>query len=252
MHAARDGLGVRHAGDRRHPLPRHVITKVVDRDGQTIFESKPKGTQVLKPQVARATTDILKGVITQGTGSRADIGRPAAGKTGTSQLNRDLWFVGYTPQLVTAVWVGYPTETHGRWSTGPEASAGPSRRPSGPPSCSARWRASRRATSRRPTSPSTTPSKFDIPKSDQSSEDVVGSSLSSAKDTLGDSVSVTYVWSSKPKGTVVGQSTAKRADLPAGLQGPKALVEQSGGSSGGGGRWLGGRQPSGDARSGPR
>ena len=65
---------------------------------------------MLKPQVARATTDILKGVITQGTGTRADIGRPAAGKTGTSQLNRDLWFVGYTPQLVTAVWVGYPTE----------------------------------------------------------------------------------------------------------------------------------------------
>jgi len=90
--------------------PPVVITRVIDRDGKTVFDYKPKGNKVLEPEVSAAVTDILEGVITQGTGTRADIGRPAAGKTGTSQLNRDLWFVGYTPQLVTSVWVGYPTE----------------------------------------------------------------------------------------------------------------------------------------------
>jgi len=87
-----------------------TITKVLDRDGKTILDAKPSGTEVLKPEVAYATTKVLEGVITQGTGTRANIDRPAAGKTGTSQLNRDAWFVGYTPELVTAVWVGYPTE----------------------------------------------------------------------------------------------------------------------------------------------
>ena len=90
--------------------PATVVTKVVDRNGQTIFQVQPKGTQAIKPAIAAAATNVLEGVITQGTGTRAAIGRPAAGKTGTSQLNRDAWFVGYTPQLVTSVWVGYPIE----------------------------------------------------------------------------------------------------------------------------------------------
>jgi penicillin-binding protein 2D len=95
------------SGTRHDPI---VITKVVDKKGQTLFTSKPKGVQAIKPQIAYATTKVLEGVITKGTASRADIGRPAAGKTGTSQDNRDAWFVGYTPQLVTAVWVGYQRE----------------------------------------------------------------------------------------------------------------------------------------------
>lgn len=86
------------------------ITKVLDRDGNTILDDKPSGTEVLKPEIAYAATQVLEGVITQGTATKANIDRPAAGKTGTSQLNRDAWFVGYTPDLVTAVWVGYPTE----------------------------------------------------------------------------------------------------------------------------------------------
>lgn len=86
------------------------VTKVLDRNGQVIYQAKPDGSQVVRPQVARVVTDVLRGVIQQGTATAADIGRPAAGKTGTSQLNRDNWFVGYTPQLVTAVWVGYKTE----------------------------------------------------------------------------------------------------------------------------------------------
>lgn len=87
-----------------------MVAKVTDRNGGTIYEAPSQGQQVISPEVARATTDILSGVIRGGTATRANIGRPAAGKTGTSQKNRDAWFVGYTPQLVTSVWVGYPTE----------------------------------------------------------------------------------------------------------------------------------------------
>ncbi|MDH4140228.1 MAG: PBP1A family penicillin-binding protein [Coriobacteriia bacterium] len=92
--------------------PAMAITKVVGPDGDVVFEAEPDGERVLEPEIAYAATSILKGVISGGTGRRANIGRPAAGKTGTSQNYRDAWFVGYTPQLVTSVWVGYyETET---------------------------------------------------------------------------------------------------------------------------------------------
>jgi membrane peptidoglycan carboxypeptidase len=87
-----------------------VITKVLDRNGATIFQAQPQGKRELKHSVAYAATQVLQGVITQGTAKAADIGRPAAGKTGTTQSNRDCWFIGYTPQLVTSVWVGYTPE----------------------------------------------------------------------------------------------------------------------------------------------
>jgi penicillin-binding protein 1A len=60
---------------------------------------------------AYAATQVLKGVITGGTGTAADYGCPAAGKTGTTTNYTDAWFVGYTPQLSTSVWVGYPNRT---------------------------------------------------------------------------------------------------------------------------------------------
>lgn len=89
-----------------------AITKVVDPSGKVVYENKEKPEQVLEPSIAYAATTVLKGVISGGTASRARIGRPAAGKTGTSQNYRDAWFVGYTPDLVTSVWVGYyQTET---------------------------------------------------------------------------------------------------------------------------------------------
>jgi membrane peptidoglycan carboxypeptidase len=81
-------------------------------------------SEVLEPAVAYLATDVLRGVISRGTGTAAGIGRPAAGKTGTTQKYRDAWFVGYTPDLVAAVWVGYPesqremTDVHGRKVTG--------------------------------------------------------------------------------------------------------------------------------------
>ena len=96
-----------------------AITKIVDSSGGTLFEAVPEGEQVISHSVAYAVTSILKGVISSGTGTRAAIGRPAAGKTGTTQSYRDAWFCGYTPQLSCAVWMGYTpersmTNVHGR------------------------------------------------------------------------------------------------------------------------------------------
>ena len=58
--------------------------------------------------LARTVTAVLQQVVQRGTGINARIGRPVAGKTGTTDLRKDAWFVGYTPELVAAVWVGFP------------------------------------------------------------------------------------------------------------------------------------------------
>jgi len=84
------------------------LKHVSDAEGEALFSAEPSRTAAISPQVAYLTTDILKGVLTRGTGTAARIGRPAAGKTGTTQEYRDAWFVGYTPQIVCAVWVGHP------------------------------------------------------------------------------------------------------------------------------------------------
>jgi 1A family penicillin-binding protein len=86
------------------------ILEVKDASGKLLFSGAPAGTKAIEPAIAYLTTDLLKGVISGGTGKSAAIGRPAAGKTGTTQDNSDAWFVGYTPNLVAAVWVGYPAE----------------------------------------------------------------------------------------------------------------------------------------------
>lgn len=93
-------------GLRRPPV---FIRKVLDEEGQVLLENAPPAERVLEPQVARTTTEVLRGVVERGTGRRAAIGRPVAGKTGTSQEWRDAWFAGYTPQLAAAVWMGSPT-----------------------------------------------------------------------------------------------------------------------------------------------
>lgn len=84
------------------------ITKILDSNGAVIFDSHPATRRVLSPQITWATTQQLMGVVRSGTGTRAALsGREAAGKTGTAQNYQDAWFVGYTPQLVTSVWMGY-------------------------------------------------------------------------------------------------------------------------------------------------
>jgi penicillin-binding protein 1A len=92
-------------GVKSEPL---AILRVEDRKGNVLEENKPKQKAVLSEEVAYVLTDMLKSVIngSNGTGRSANIGRPAAGKTGTTNDYNDAWFVGYTPDLVTAVWVG--------------------------------------------------------------------------------------------------------------------------------------------------
>lgn len=91
-------------------LKPYGIVEVKDVGGKVLYTGAPAPTKAIDPAIAYLTTDMLRGVISGGTGKKAAIGRPAAGKTGTTQENSDAWFVGYTPNLVTAVWVGYPTE----------------------------------------------------------------------------------------------------------------------------------------------
>ena len=82
--------------------------KVDHRSGRPVIDEPPKPERRVSAALAWQVNDILKGVITGGTGTAANIGRPAAGKTGTNQAYRDAWFVGYTPQLAVAVWMGNP------------------------------------------------------------------------------------------------------------------------------------------------
>jgi penicillin-binding protein 1A len=91
----------------RHVEPT-IITRVWDASGKLIFEAQPKVTQAISARTAFTATQILQLNIQRGTGKRADIGRPCAGKTGTASDFSDAWFAGYTPHLATAVWVGHP------------------------------------------------------------------------------------------------------------------------------------------------
>jgi penicillin-binding protein 1A len=93
------------SGKRVPPTP---VLKVVDAQNHVLEDhTKPQGEQVLDANVANNVTDLLRGVIDHGTATRANIGRPAAGKTGTGQNYTNAWFVGYTPTLSTSVWMGY-------------------------------------------------------------------------------------------------------------------------------------------------
>jgi len=90
--------------------PYYAVDKIVGPGGKTIYQHDPTSQchQVVKKDIALLVTDMLKGVVAHGTGYRANIGRPQAGKTGTNEEFKDAWFCGYVPQLATAVWVGYP------------------------------------------------------------------------------------------------------------------------------------------------
>ena len=95
-----------------------AIQKVVDRNGQVLFEASPKGEQVIDPNAAATLADVMRGVVSRGTGMNAGIGRPAAGKTGTTDSYKDAWFVGFTPNLVAGVWVGNDNNVPLPWTTG--------------------------------------------------------------------------------------------------------------------------------------
>ena len=83
-----------------------AIVKVLDRNGKVLEQAEPKKRSVINETSAAELTSMLMGVIAHGTGAAANIGRPAAGKTGTTSDYRDAWFVGYVPDLVVGVWIG--------------------------------------------------------------------------------------------------------------------------------------------------
>lgn len=94
-----------------------AIVKILDRNGNVLedastLEKEETKTRVMSEREAYKMTTMLEGVIDHGTGTAAAIGRPAAGKTGTTDDNKDAWFVGYTPDIVTAVWIGDDTGSH--------------------------------------------------------------------------------------------------------------------------------------------
>lgn len=97
------------AADGVHHDP-YFVERITDRHGKVLYRHKDDGEQVIEPEVAREVTDVLKGVVTGGTGTAARFRdrRPAAGKTGTTSDHGDAWFVGYTRELSTAVWMGSP------------------------------------------------------------------------------------------------------------------------------------------------
>ena len=100
-----------------------VVEKVENAKRRPVDDNRPLARQVLSRNDAAIVTNLLESVIKSGTGKEAQLpdGRPEAGKTGTTENFGDAWFVGYVPQLVVAVWVGYPnklqpmlTEFHGQ------------------------------------------------------------------------------------------------------------------------------------------
>jgi len=91
-------------------FPASPVVKVTDADGTVLEDNTARtGKRVLAADVADGVTSVLTDVVSYGTGTAADIGRPdgTAGKTGTSEGAGDAWFVGYTPSLVTSVWMGF-------------------------------------------------------------------------------------------------------------------------------------------------
>ena len=101
------------------------ITKIVDRTGHVFEEAQVKVEQVIDPRIAFMTSYVMQDVVESGTGQRVKrLGRPVAGKTGTTDDTRDAWFMGFTPSLVAGVWVGFDQERSlGRQEVGGRAAA---------------------------------------------------------------------------------------------------------------------------------
>jgi len=85
-----------------------AIVKVVDSQGRVVHEHYPDETESFTPQLSYVLVNMMKGVVKRGTGVRAAVlKRPLAGKTGTSQDSKDMWFIGMTPDLTAGAWMGY-------------------------------------------------------------------------------------------------------------------------------------------------
>ncbi|MBW4469620.1 MAG: penicillin-binding protein 1A [Stenomitos rutilans HA7619-LM2] len=89
----------------------HGIRRVLNRKGEVIYTAKPKPKQVVDKDSVAIVTWMMQNVVNSGTGQAAQIGRPVAGKTGTSENARDLWFIGFVPQMAAGVWLGNDDNT---------------------------------------------------------------------------------------------------------------------------------------------
>ncbi len=114
------------------PFKPIFVKKILDRNGNILEENLPsrfeesyQREQIITPQTAFLMTYLLEGVVQNGTGWRAkSLGRPAAAKTGTTDQFMDAWFIGYTPELITGVWVGFDEERSlGENETGAKAAS---------------------------------------------------------------------------------------------------------------------------------
>ena len=101
------------------------ITRIVDREGVVLEQNRPRMIQVISSQTAYLMTSILQSVVEEGTGRKVSALRyPCAGKTGTTNEFRDAWFIGYTPDLIAGVWVGFDDRrSMGRGETGAQAAS---------------------------------------------------------------------------------------------------------------------------------
>jgi len=109
-------------GKRANPF---FIKEIVDRTGHVFEATEPRIEQVIDPRIAFMTSHVMQDVVESGTGTRVKaLGRPVAGKTGTTDDTRDAWFMGFTPSLVAGVWVGFDRERSlGRLEVGGRAAA---------------------------------------------------------------------------------------------------------------------------------
>ena len=91
----------------------YFVDEILDRDGNVVFKHEPVTRRVISADTARTVNEMLGRAVASGTGTRARFAdrRPMAGKTGTTSNYADAWFVGYTPELSTAVWMGSPVGT---------------------------------------------------------------------------------------------------------------------------------------------
>ena len=92
-----------------------AVTKIVGPNGTVVATREPTETRAFTTHIADEVNGVLENVVKEGTGTPAQISRPAAGKTGTTEQHRDVWFAGYTPDpgLSAAVWIGYPPDKDG-------------------------------------------------------------------------------------------------------------------------------------------
>jgi penicillin-binding protein 1A len=98
------------AADGQRPAP-IFITRIEDSEGRVLEEARPHFDRVLNPATAYLVTNMMQAVVERGTGQRArTLGRPCAGKTGTTNDYRDAWFLGFTPELVAGIWVGFDSK----------------------------------------------------------------------------------------------------------------------------------------------